>query len=54
MIMRNLLQKLEKNMQDYNKNVVNIKIELHKYKKYVEQMLQTPRKNYSRPIRKRN
>ena len=30
-----------------------LKIELHKYKTYVEQMPQTPRKNYSRPIRKR-
>ena len=30
-----------------------LKIELHKYKTYVEQMSQTPRKNFSRPIRKR-
>ena len=55
--MCNLLQKLEKNMQKYNKKIIKL-FELDKYKQYVEQLTQKSYQNsyanYQKPIRKRN
>ena len=54
--MCNLLQKLEKNMQKYNRKIIKL-FELGKYKQYVEQLTQKSYQNsyanYQKPIRKR-